>query len=113
MSVPCSLPIMAAVLMMPIPRLEESSRAGVLPSDPDGNYCFSSTVQRHLVALQIRAGQRSSGQASTIYPLELDGLTESIIKQQLEQIESCPQDHLLFIELPTDQDVMEVLDVIL
>lgn len=113
MSVPCSLPIMAAVLMMPIPRLVESSRAGVLPSEPDGNYCFSSTVQRHLVALQIRAGQRSSGQSSTIYPLELDGLTEAIIKQQLEQIESYHQDPMLFIELPTDQDVMEVLDVIL
>lgn len=107
MMVLCSPQTMADVLMMPLALIERKTQQGTFVADHQGRYCFSSTVQRHLVDLQRRAGH-GGGDAAVINPVELDGLTEEIVKQQVSEIKGDTQ--VLDIVLPDDLDLEGLLD---
>lgn len=97
--------VMCSQLLLPPHRLEALHQSGTLPT-VEGQYCFTSTVQRHLIELQIQAGHRG-GQPPVIYTIELEGLTEFLIQQQTGTTEHVA----LSIELPDDATLLEALNV--
>ncbi|WP_078921512.1 hypothetical protein [Thiothrix eikelboomii] len=92
---------MADVLLLSLDELHQLSRMGVLPT-LQGRYCFIETVQRYVQMLNQQVP------ANFIIKLvELEGLTEELVIQQLKKITA----NEVMIELPEEGVLLEQLNV--
>lgn len=100
MKVLCASDVIASILLLPIDELQQLTSQGILPAT-NGQYCFAETVQRYVQLL--------SRQSSVVIVdlVELKGLTEELIIQQLRKIVSDD----LMVELPSELDLLEQLNV--